>query len=385
MPEIRTEIKDAEHSVDLLSKAIETFNSASVTLVQYYNTLEDKVRLLTEEVDHKKQLLNSILDSIDVGVIFFDKEGFIRIMNNASESLLRVNANDLIGGMSIHAEIHDDVIVPENGKSFYAIVSFLDVRDREGNIIGHVLIFKDITRLKQLESENERNRRLTAMGELAIKIAHEIRNPLGSIELFASLLASDLMGTEQGDYAVRITKSVRSLVNTLDNMLRFTREIRPKPEYSCLNDAIRETCDEFKELFTSNNIRLYINEKGQYWMPVDKGLIKQALINILLNSVHAMINGGSIEIEIRGTSYANSGGGVEIAIRDSGHGMDAETKGRIFEPFFSTKDRGTGLGMSIAEGIIKAHKGTIDIKSEVGHGAEFIIKLPDQKGRKDGG
>ncbi|MCL5062584.1 MAG: ATP-binding protein [Nitrospiraceae bacterium] len=360
-----------DQNVDLLNKAIETFNSASATLVQYYSTLEDKVCLLTEEVDHKKQLLDSILDSIDIGVVFFDRDGIIRIINNAAESLLNINANDVIGGKSIHAEIHEEVIVPDKGKPFYALVSRLNVKDKDGNVIGRVLIFKDITRLKQLESENERNRRLTAMGELVMKIAHEIRNPLGSIELFASLLSNDLKGTEHGDYANRISNSVRSLVNALDNMLRFTKEIRPKLEYCCLNDLVGETCDEFKELFANSDIKLDFAEKKQFWLSVDKGLIRQALINILLNSVHAMPEGGEIEIRVEDNQDS-----TEIVIRDTGIGMDEETRLRMFEPFFSTKDRGTGLGMSITAGIIKAHKGTIDVTSETGVGTEFVITLP---------
>jgi two-component system sensor histidine kinase FlrB len=382
------------HNVDLLNKAIETFNSASATLVQYYSTLEDKVRLLTEEVDHKKQLLNSILDSIDVGVVFFDRDGIIRTMNKAAECLLNINAGAAIGGTSIHAEIHaeiyENVIVPAKGKPFYALVSRSDVADRDGNVIGNVLIFKDITRLKQLESENERNRRLTAMGELVMKIAHEIRNPLGSIELFASLLSNDLKGTEHGDYANRISNSVRSLVNTLDNMLRFTKEVKPKPGYCCLNDMVSETCDEFKELFSNSDIQLDFSEKGQYWLHMDKGLMRQALINILLNSVHAMPDGGRIDIRIQNTEYRGQKGSpknrrffgaemseeVEIIIRDTGIGMDEDTRLRMFEPFFSTKDRGTGLGMSITAGIIKAHKGMIDVISEIGKGTEFVITLP---------
>ncbi|MBI5213992.1 MAG: hypothetical protein HY957_11600 [Nitrospirae bacterium] len=360
-----------ENNTDLLNRAIETFNSASATLTQYYSALEDKVKLLTEEVDHKKQLLDSILDSIDVGVVFFDRGGVVRIVNSAAGNMLNIDAGGVIGGTSIHASIKGEVIVPENGRPFYALASRSGVKGRDGDIIGHVLIFKDITRLKQLESESERNRRLTAMGELVMKIAHEIRNPLGSIELFAGLLSSDLKGTDHGDYANRISGSVRSLVNTLDNMLRFTKEIKPRLEYHCLNDVIRETCDDFKELFASSKIQIFFPENGAYWLPLDRGLIRQALINILLNSVHAMPDGGTVNIRVK-DAFEN----VEIAIKDNGVGMDEEIRSRMFEPFFSTKDRGTGLGMSITASIIRAHKGHIDVISEAGKGTEFIITLP---------
>jgi signal transduction histidine kinase len=360
--------------IELLSKAIESFNSASATLTQYYKTLEDKVKLLTEEVEHRKRLLNSILDSIDVGVVFFDKQGIIRLVNNAGERLLSVKADEIIGGESLHAEINDEMILPENGSPFNALVSSSAVNDSEESNIGHVLIFKDITRLKQLECESERNARLSAMGELVLKIAHEIRNPLGSIELFANLISDDLKGTTHGDYANKISNSVSSLVNTLDNMLRFSKEIKPRFEECSINSLIGDICLEFGELFSGSGVRLEYIEKGPYSVFADKGLIRQAVINIFLNSVQAMPDGGDITVEIR--CAETDALTIEIVIRDNGSGMDPAIKSRIFEPFFSTKDRGTGLGLSITAGIIKAHGGEIALESQPGAGTEFVITLP---------
>jgi signal transduction histidine kinase len=366
--------------IELLNKAIESFNSASATLTHYYKTLEDKVELLTEEVEHKKRLLNSILDSIDAGVVFFDKQGIIRLVNSAAERLLSVKAEEIIGGDSLHAEINDEMILPENGKPFYALTSSSAVNYSEEHNIGHVLIFKDITRLKQLEAESERNARLSAMGELVLKIAHEIRNPLGSIELFANLISGDLKGTVHGDYANRISNSVRSLVSMLDNMLRFSKEIKPRREECSLNNVVDEICREFRELFSGSNVRLEFIEHGHYSVYADKGLIRQALINILLNSVQAMPDGGNITVEIKYSDAISSA--IEILIRDNGPGMDNETKSKIFEPFFSTKDRGTGLGLSITSGIIAAHQGSIDLKSGPGAGTEFVITLPKASSRE---
>ena len=363
--------------IELLNKAIESFNSASATLTKYYGALEEKVGRLTEEVEHKKQLLNGILDSIDMGVVFFDRDSVIRLMNRAAEGLLNTESERVVGGTTLPAAIYDEAIAPENGKPFPALISRSDVRDGEGNSIGRVLIFKDITRLKELEAENERNGRLSAMGELVLKIAHEIRNPLGSIELFASLLSGDLKGTEHGDYANRISNSVRSLVNTLDNMLRFSRGITPKIEPCSLNELIAGICDEFRELFARDRIGIEVRADGEYRIPLDRMLFKQAVVNILLNSLQAIQDEGTIEIGI--SDHDAEDGVIEISIRDNGIGMDEETRARMFDPFFSTKDRGTGLGMSIAAGVIAAHKGNIGVKSEVGKGTEFVIALPYRK------
>ena len=366
-----------DQDIGLLTKAIESINSVSSTLMQYYQTLEDKVKVLTEEVDQKKQLLDSILDSIDVGVVFFDKDGVIRLINQAAEGLLGTDSGTIVGGTSLHAEFNEEMVVPEKGNPFHALVSSSEVRGgSDGSTIGKVVIFKDITTLKRLEAENERNRRLSAMGELVMKIAHEIRNPLGSIELFANLLASDLRGTDQVEYARRISNSVRSLVNTLDNMLRFSGEIRPRMEFSCLNDIVGETCDEFREVLAGGGIELNLIDDVRYSLYLDKGLIRQALINILLNAVHSMPEGGAIRVSVAQEKGSDD---VRLSIRDNGSGMDEETRLRLFEPFFSTKDRGTGLGMSITLGIVTAHKGRIDVESFPGTGTEFIMLLPLEK------
>ncbi len=361
--------------VDLLNRAIERFNSASSTLTQYYNILEDRVRVLTGEVEQKKQLLNSILDSIDVGVIFFDREGTVKLMNRAAGDLLHVRAEDITGGASIFASIEDDRIVPQQGRPFEALISRSDVSNGEGDNVGHVLIFKDISRLRELERENERNRRLSAMGELVMKIAHEIRNPLGSIELFASLLSEDLRGTGSGAYADRISTSVRSLVNTLDNMLRFTKGINPRYETCSLPDLFSDIGHEFSDLFNRGKIRYAVSCEAPLEVSLDRGLMRQALINLIINAVQAMPEGGMISVSAgRDPGHSSR---VVLSVRDTGTGMDSETASRIFEPFFSTKDRGTGLGMSIAEAVVAAHGGTVAVRSEEGKGTEFTITIPD--------
>jgi|WetSurMetagenome_2_1015567.scaffolds.fasta_scaffold00033_62 signal transduction histidine kinase len=374
-------MREKEQDIGLLNQAIESINSVSSTLMQYYQTLEDRIKALTEEVDQKKQLLDSILDSIDVGVVFFDKDGTIRLINKSAEGMLCVDAAKVIGGSSLYAEISDDDVIPENGRPFHAIISNAEVKKADGSMIGKALIFKDITLLRRLEAENERNRRLSAMGELVMKIAHEIRNPLGSIELFANLLADDLKGTEQVEYAGRISNSVRSLVSMLDNMLRFSGEIKPRLELICLNETLRETFQEFSGLLAGGGVEMEFLEDGEYMLYLDRDLVRQAFINLLLNSVQAMPEGGKIEVRISGSAPGDNSVSPEVkmSVRDNGAGMDEETKARIFEPFFSTKDRGTGLGMSITLGIITAHGGHITIDSFPGRGTEFIISLPTEK------
>jgi two-component system sensor histidine kinase FlrB len=159
-------------------------------------------------------------------------------------------------------------------------------------------------------------------------------------------------------------------------MLRFSGEIRPRMEFGCLNDIVRETCDEFREVLAGGGIELNLIDDVRYSLYLDKGLIRQALINILLNDVHSMPEGGAIRVSIAQEKGSDD---VRLSIRDNGSGMDEETRLRLFEPFFSTKDRGTGLGMSITLGIVTAHKGRIDVESFSGTGTEFIMLLPLEK------
>ncbi len=356
---------------ELLKEAILRFNTASEALIKYYSLLEEKVKLLTEEVEQKKRLLSSIIESIDIAVVFFDSEGVIRLINRACENLFNIKAEDVIGKKDLPIKVQEDMIYPVSGKPFYAIVSKSEVVDSEGNKIGHVFLCKDITRIKELEAENEKNRRLSAMGSLVMKIAHEIRNPLGSIELFANMISEDLKEGIHGDYARRISSSVKMLRNTLENMLSFTRGITPKKTFICLNELIDEIIKEFQELFSRVGIEIENRIKERIFLHLDHALIRQALINLIVNAYQAMPEGGRITIDA-----CNDGDFIRLSIKDTGHGIDIKIIDKIFDPFFSTKDRGTGLGLSITGSIISAHSGRIEVKSEINEGTEFAIYLP---------
>lgn len=355
---------------ELFKEAIRRFDEATAVLMQYQRTLEDKVKELTQEIDRKKQLLDSILNSIDVGVVFFDEEGKIKVINNIACRLLNIDSCSVIDSTALPAKILESRIEPEHARAFDALISRMQVTDSNGLTIGDVLIFKDITRIKQLEAENERNRRLSAMGELILKIAHEIRNPLGSIELFASLLKQDLQGTEQGKYAERISHSVMSLVNTLDNMLRYSKGIKPTLSTCDIKLLIEELYGDFAETLRVSKIEFEGDLDGSSVLQADCNLIKQALTNLIINAIQAMPKGGRLSIKTKQHEDF-----LTITITDTGKGMDAETMAHIFEPFYSTKDRGTGLGMSITKSIIEAHRGSILVASEKDKGTEITIKL----------
>ncbi|GAB6182784.1 two-component system sensor histidine kinase NtrB [Thermodesulfovibrio hydrogeniphilus] len=356
---------------ELFNEAILKITSASDALIKYYNVLENKIKLLTEEVEQKKRLLSSIIDSIDIAVVFFDSEGIIRLINKAGETLFNVKAEEIIGQKELPITIENDRVIPKDAPPFYSIVSSSEVFDSDGNRIGKVFICKDITRIRELEAENERNRRLSAMGSLVMKIAHEIRNPLGSIELYANMISEDLKDTLHGDYARRISNSVKMLRNTLENMLGFTRGIVPKKTEVCLNDFLSDFVKEFYEVFNRVGIEFKCKIQKKITVKLDPSLLRQALINLIMNAYQAMPDGGVLQINAKEENKF-----VKISVIDSGQGIDSEIIDKIFDPFFSTKDRGTGLGLSITNSIVSVHGGKIEVKSKPKEGTEFVLYFP---------
>lgn len=225
--------------------------------------------------------------------------------------------------------------------------------------------------LSKVEKMQDKIRELENLSMLSRVLAHEIRNPLGSIELFANMISEDIKESIHGDYARRISSSVRMLRNTLENMLSFTRGMTVKKTPVCINELVEEITEEFKELFSSAAIATEIKMNNKLVLPLDFSLIRQALINLIVNAYQAMPEGGRITIN---SSICDKC--VKLTVKDTGQGIDEEIIERIFDPFFSTKDRGTGLGLSITNSIISAHGGRIEVKSKTGEGTEFAVYLP---------
>ncbi|MFQ5736021.1 MAG: ATP-binding protein [Thermodesulfobacteriota bacterium] len=221
----------------------------------------------------------------------------------------------------------------------------------------------------------ERSRRLAAMGEMAARIAHEIRNPLGSMAIFATLLERELAAnTEQKRLAEHITKGVKTLDNLLSNMLLFASspgahkkrvDIREIVEESILSIGGHER--QGKRIKTEFN--------GRTEIMADRSQLRQLFLNMFLNSLDAMDEGGLMYVKTR----INGGRGksfLEVEVSDTGRGIDPEYFDRIFDPFFTTRERGTGLGLAIVATVVHAHDGFIDVSSEPGEGTTFVISLP---------
>jgi len=281
---------------------------------------------------------------------------------------------DIQENTEIEAEIN------RNGKHrLYVCLSIAPLKNFRKQKTGVVLTLQDITRMKKLEEQANRTDRLAAMGEMAAKIAHEIRNPLGSIELFSTALMNDLgeFG-ELKELAEHISSGVKSINTIISNLLMFIKP-QQKPDFAVID--IHDNLDD--ALFFSNHLMNSVQDiliiKNYFPKPLmvrgDSDLLKQMSLNLILNAIQAMSDGGKLTIFTR-EAMEHKQRFVEIGFVDTGKGMSREDMFKIFDPFFTTKSKGTGLGLAIVHNIIKVHEGTIDISNSENEGTECIVTLP---------
>lgn len=406
----------SETNINLLLEAFAGFNQASASLEQAYEELQQRANQLSldleranlelkQSLDEKEKVesyLKNILQSLTRGVLVLDLSGAVVLCNRAASEQMGIA---LSVGELLPAEMNDHAIRPlveealrdpddfiegreievdaADETQLILSVSKTPVRDESGRCIGVSLIFSDITRLRSLERENRDRERLSAMGEMAVELAHEIRNPLGSIEIFASLIEERLDGRpEEQGLAHQISVGVKSLNNIVSNMLTFTKAAEPMREPFDLNDLILSTLDFIKPVVSQHGIQLARRfDLDEAPILADKGMFRQLLLNLFFNALHALPQGGLLEVSTRQATP----GSVQLAVRDTGAGIAPDKLARIFDPFYTTHRHGTGLGLLIVHRIVSQHGGTIAVESELNRGARFQIEIPMMRGAFGGG
>jgi two-component system sensor histidine kinase PilS (NtrC family) len=261
----------------------------------------------------------------------------------------------------------------------FSISPLKDSSDRE---IGNILIFQDLTRLREMEEHLKRSDRLAAIGKMAAGIAHEIRNPLASISGSIEILKDEVGNSPQNQQLMEIVlREVNRLNSLIADFLLFARPISARKEKIHLNRLIEEILQMFIHSpdFTPQ-IRLETQFQDDLYIQGDPHQIRQVFWNLFINAAQAMPEGGTLRVDLRrnspsaplseGRSYG------EVAVSDSGAGIGEEERGKIFDPFFTTKERGTGLGLSIVHSIVESYGGKITVQSQVGQGTTFRILFP---------
>jgi signal transduction histidine kinase len=359
--------------------------------------LSDKVH----ELDRVTAWLNLVMGAVSSGVLAVDAQARITTCNAAAGALLRGMLSDPVGadyrsafpdspllrvldGNELVAGYERTVRGPDGDRRIIAAKSTA-LHAPDGEVIGAVEVFEDVTEVRRLRESVERADRLKQLGEMAAGVAHEIRNPLNGIAGFASLLTRDLPADDRRHrYASAIVEGVRTLNHTVTALLAFTS---PKAPQRRMADptALAQNCLELVQAELSlraddggRAVELsLVDHWGGTTLMIDDLQLRQALLNLVQNAVQAVQGKDGAHPQVRVTVSRHAEiEAVVIAVDDNGPGVPASERQRIFTPFYTTKDHGTGLGLAIVHSIVSLHGGTLAVEDGALGGACLRMIIP---------
>ncbi len=359
-----------------------------------------ELRKSLEEKDRVSNYLNNILESMSGGVLVVDLDGCITLFNEAAETISGCTQQDVVGKTYeevigtdagrkrtvLHTLDNNDLLINQektlrraDGREIPLGFSTSLVRDNDGKVLGAVEVFNDLTEVKRLEAELQRVHVLAALGEMAATVAHEIRNPLGGIAGFAAMLQRDLEASDPRYRLVqKITEGVARLNRIVSSLLTYTRPLQLNSHPVRFAELVEETIAFFEIDLERTHENIHVQRhfsETELVCNMDPEQFQQVILNLLQNATQAMPDGGTIDA-ILNTTDTPSGPTATLCISDTGIGMSAEVQGRLFTPFFTTKEDGTGLGLVTSKKIIEAHGGCISVESQPDRGTSFTISLP---------
>lgn len=406
-----------QQKIETLTKAFELFSAHAERLEKSYAALKEQFQRLNieyenvfgqlnqklHELDAITYYLNSILSNISQGIFFIDLNGCVTTYNEAAQTILKIPSDKILFhpfwdhfadeafGFSMREALG---LQEPTGITYASFDSPLGTKlelevetsfvlrqgEKKGTAVdamqGMIMLLRDITEIRALQRVANRNDRLKELGEMAAMVAHEIRNPLGGIKGFASLLQRDLKDNpemaQMAKYIIEGTDNLNRLVTTI---LNYARPIQPKVE---MTDLVTLVKDLFQLIQADSNfqskIKCEFNTRyNQMIVPADPQLLKSALLNLAVNSMQAMPDGGVLTFGLD-----SSEGQAVIKVSDTGIGIPSENLKKLFTPFFTTRTNGNGFGLAEVLKIVQAHGGTVDVKSEVDKGTEFTLKIPER-------
>ncbi len=344
-----------------------------------------RTQLLRSEtrLEALEAIYSAVVRSIASGILTVDEERRVTYLNPAAEHLVGLSDRAARGQplVALLPELAASICAPpEPGRPEVRLRAH-DGRDRvlgyttaplAGGVGGLVILFQDLTGLRQMEEAVRRADRLAVVGGLAAGLAHEIRNPLasrcGSIEVLGASPGLD-------DRERRLMDVVRGEAERLEALVReflsFARPLPPSIEPLDGSRAVLDTVDLFRSQMAERSIELAVRADTPVCVQADSGQLRQVLWNLLGNAAHATAPGGRVEVR-----FAADRGRAVLEVTDTGSGIADADLQRIFDPFFTTKERGTGLGLAIVHRIVEAHGGHLSVRSELGRGSTFRVELP---------
>jgi signal transduction histidine kinase len=337
-----------------------------------------------------------VLEELRCGVITIDDHGTATTLNRLAREILDLDHEG--GELQPVAEVLSDhprltrILLDSLEMANPPNRAELDIRshDARGRTIGFTvspitdlggvaLLFKDLTSVEQQEERERLRDRLAALGQMAASLAHDIRNPLASIEVTASLLRRRLREREEDRALVeKITAEVQRLNRTITHGLEYARPINPNFRPVAIESILEESLSSAAARMPGSSVRV---ERRFADLPpaiLDASLLRQVFHNLFANAYDAMPAGGTLSVQTSTLPAADCHEGpiVQVAIRDTGAGIDPESRDKLFFPFYTTKENGSGIGLSMARKLIECHHGTIDADNPPEGGARFRVRLP---------
>jgi PAS domain S-box-containing protein len=344
-----------------------------------------KYHFLYEEVSNDRTYREQIMNSLPVGIITFDDKKSIYTLNTTAERLLKIQEEEMQERVKNRKNATNktfwDILTSKKviqnvkthyeteGKNYLLLVSQADLRNQYENRIGRIFFFIDITEIEELEKRIFQSEKLAVLGEISAKAAHEIRNPLTVIYGFLTIMKKSFSKSESDRYQVPLMlKEFERINSIIDEMLSIAKPKPPLLEETYIEEVIEEVI----LLYTSinNEIQFEVN-LDHVPLLLDKRQITQVIYNLIRNGAEAIEDNGTISVysKIQGQSF-------QLFIQDTGSGIPPDVQKTIFEPFSTSKDSGTGLGLTIVQRIIENHKGKVELFSSSEEGTTFLITLP---------
>jgi len=371
------------------------FALASTIFISVYfvTSIMDRLRKSRDDVLFE---IKSTLENLDEGVIFIDPNDKVTMCNRGIEKAWKVKREEIlnksvkdgqipyVGGVAsnitesfrkrIETLQHQEIKVDDG----FIYNTYSAVFDQNGKYWGTVLTSHDITERKELEHQLLQSERLATIGEMSAKVAHEIRNPLSSISLNTELLYDEI-SNDNGERKSDAENLIQSILNEVDTLTKISDEYLQFARFPKLETrpaSINEVLIELTKFFNKEIVQRCISLKENYapdlpQILLDTKQIKQAFLNILKNSFESMPEGGELSITTRLKDE-----NVEVKITDTGSGINRSDIRRVFDPFYSTKVKGTGLGLALTMKTVEGHGGDINCESTIAKGTTMTISFP---------
>jgi len=363
---------------------VDTFHDLMSKLKEKERELE-ALRSKAEERASSVELYNeNIIQSVPSGVVSFDQNLTVTRANAAALAILEFTEHEAIGKpcsqifrSPIREMIEDKKILLRaetaytcnSGKRLWIGLALSPLKDSTHTVIGHLLVFTDLTELKAFQSQKELRDRLSTLGEMSAGIAHELRNPMAVISGYTKILSKKVDESLKAAVTA-INEEVIVMDRIIADFLTFARPADPVFGKFDLVALIRGRVEAMEESVQS--IRITMDTPAELIIRADEVFIRQAISNLLQNALEAMPDGGGIKI-----ACSLDGESILLTITDTGHGIPENIRSKIFLPFYTTKERGTGLGLAIVHKIIVSHGGAISAESSP-MGTTFSIILPKE-------